>query len=423
MMPIPPESAPTATPSPPATYTVPPTYTPRPTYTVMPTATFIATSTETATATSTVTPSMTPTATYTTIPIATSTEASTEASTETSTVTSTSTATSTRTPTAIATTTPSSTNTLTSTAYPTATPTSTSSPTATPIPVCYQLTLAVEGSGESPIVLPNSSDGCPDRHYVHGEYIELTALPATEWLIERWLETDDDSRKTKSNTLHMPNAAHTITVTYGLLSPSEPIEPVALTCSDFTANDADFPTACLVGMVYLEGQPETELYVEIMNQAGNSARAYTYLRDYGPEPRPYYQFNLNAEPLWIAPSQPFTVHVYYNEIEQHQTVIAQAGRQQVDIVLPQESAERPIATINYLSDNNFVQGEVLTAHGSGQSQRSAGEIIAYRWQSDRDGILGEAATLELSANELTPGRHMLSFQVQDERGAWSASIN
>lgn len=46
-----------------------------------------------------------------------------------------------------------------------------------------------------------------------------------------------------------------------------------------------------------------------------------------------------------------------------------------------------------------------------------GQVDAYRWASDLDGIIGREP--ELVAESLSPGEHVITFQVRDDEGAWS----
>jgi len=59
------------------------------------------------------------------------------------------------------------------------------------------------------------------------------------------------------------------------------------------------------------------------------------------------------------------------------------------------------------------QDLVLQAEASDED----GDVVAYRWSSDIDGLVSEEP--ELEAERLTPGAHLITFQVQDDEGAWS----
>jgi DNA-binding beta-propeller fold protein YncE len=100
--------------------------------------------------------------------------------------------------------------------------------------------------------------------------------------------------------------------------------------------------------------------------------------------------------------------------------IADSANNRVQVFRPL-GFTRPIATINYLSATSLAAGERLTAYGMGQDSDETPEIAAYRWASDRDGVIGHAATLSATAG-LSPGLHRLTFAVQDGEGEWSDPV-
>ena len=87
-------------------------------------------------------------------------------------------------------------------------------------------------------------------------------------------------------------------------------------------------------------------------------------------------------------------------------------------ILPQ-SNQPPKAYINTIAPSTVVEGEMVSFSGHGTD--SDGNVVAYRWRSNRDGQLG--VTPELHTNILSPGDHVITFMVQDNNDAWSAEAS
>lgn len=87
-------------------------------------------------------------------------------------------------------------------------------------PTCYTLTRLHAGSGSDPVASPGRSDTCPTGEYVAGELITLTANPGSGWRVAGWSGTNNDGSTSTSNTLVMPAANHSVSVTYEELPPS-----------------------------------------------------------------------------------------------------------------------------------------------------------------------------------------------------------
>jgi hypothetical protein len=80
---------------------------------------------------------------------------------------------------------------------------------------CYYLTATHIGSGSDPVPSPLKSAACPtDGYYVSGELINLTATPATGYVIAHWSGTDNDSLTTSANTWTMETSNHVAAVGY-----------------------------------------------------------------------------------------------------------------------------------------------------------------------------------------------------------------
>lgn len=77
---------------------------------------------------------------------------------------------------------------------------------------------------------------------------------------------------------------------------------------------------------------------------------------------------------------------------------------------------RPVALIGSITPAGRVQeGETVTFNGSGSDPD--GSIVAYRWTSSLQGLLGTDPVF--STTGLLPGEHVIELSVQDDHGAWS----
>jgi len=78
----------------------------------------------------------------------------------------------------------------------------------------------------------------------------------------------------------------------------------------------------------------------------------------------------------------------------------------------------PVAAIDSLDPNPAIQGQPVTLSGSGTAE--GGVLSGYEWVSDRDGPLGQTATLTTST--LSPGMHRIAFRVRDNQERWSGWV-
>jgi len=85
--------------------------------------------------------------------------------------------------------------------------------------------------------------------------------------------------------------------------------------------------------------------------------------------------------------------------------------------LPQ-SNQPPKAYINAITPAEVNEGTMVTLSGHGTD--ADGQVVGYRWRSDRDGQLG--STPELKTSSLSVGDHAIYFMVQDNNDAWSAEV-
>ncbi len=86
-------------------------------------------------------------------------------------------------------------------------------------------------------------------------------------------------------------------------------------------------------------------------------------------------------------------------------------------ILPMTN-QPPTAYINSIAPAEVTQGGVVSFSGYGTD--ADGQVVAYRWRSDRDGQIGTQADFQTSS--LSVGQHSIFFMVQDNNGAWSAEV-
>jgi hypothetical protein len=80
---------------------------------------------------------------------------------------------------------------------------------------------------------------------------------------------------------------------------------------------------------------------------------------------------------------------------------------------------QPTAYIASVSPNPALVGQTVMLSGDGLDPE--GDAVAYLWNSSRDGFLGDSALLYLG--QLSVGEHLVTLQVRDSDGFWSASVN
>ena len=85
------------------------------------------------------------------------------------------------------------------------------------------------------------------------------------------------------------------------------------------------------------------------------------------------------------------------------------------MLLPQGN-QPPKAYIDGITPGEAVEGQTVRFIGHGTD--SDGQVVGYRWRSDKDGQFGTAAEVETSS--LSAGSHTIYFSVQDNSDAWSA---
>jgi len=77
----------------------------------------------------------------------------------------------------------------------------------------------------------------------------------------------------------------------------------------------------------------------------------------------------------------------------------------------------PSAIIDNIDPNPADVGEAVTFTGHGNDED--GSVVAYSWNSNRDGALSDLASF--TTDGLSEGEHEISFRVQDDGGKWSTA--
>jgi hypothetical protein len=80
---------------------------------------------------------------------------------------------------------------------------------------------------------------------------------------------------------------------------------------------------------------------------------------------------------------------------------------------------KPIAFIFEVKPNPSQEFEGVSFIGYGED--TDGEVIAYRWESNIDGIINHNASF--NTTNLSPGLHNISFFAQDDEALWSDPVN
>jgi len=79
---------------------------------------------------------------------------------------------------------------------------------------CYPLTLSHTGQGGNPTTSPTRTSGCPNGQFSPGQWIALTANPASGWQVKDWSGTDNNGSTATYNSATMPAGPHTVRVNY-----------------------------------------------------------------------------------------------------------------------------------------------------------------------------------------------------------------
>jgi hypothetical protein len=87
-------------------------------------------------------------------------------------------------------------------------------------------------------------------------------------------------------------------------------------------------------------------------------------------------------------------------------------------VFPQSNLA-PQAYIDSITPSEVAVGDTVSFAGHGTD--ADGQVVGYRWRSDRDGQLSASSTFQTSA--LSAGNHTIYFMVQNNRDVWSAETS
>ena len=79
----------------------------------------------------------------------------------------------------------------------------------------------------------------------------------------------------------------------------------------------------------------------------------------------------------------------------------------------------PVASIEMISPNPAEEGAPVVFSGAGTDED--GDIIAYKWTSSIDGVIGSDNSFTTSS--LSAGTHTITLQVQDNAEAWSNQVS
>ena len=80
----------------------------------------------------------------------------------------------------------------------------------------------------------------------------------------------------------------------------------------------------------------------------------------------------------------------------------------------------PTAVIDSIRPNPALPGAAVEFAGHG-TDSDGGDIFAYSWRSNIDGVLSSSASF--SASTLSTGQHTIYFKVQDDMGSWSTETS
>jgi hypothetical protein len=84
----------------------------------------------------------------------------------------------------------------------------------------------------------------------------------------------------------------------------------------------------------------------------------------------------------------------------------------------------PVATVLSVIPDMVVFGDVIDLYGAGRDFDRLGEgIVAYRWESSKDGVLVNQTRqhLNIPATDLSTGVHTITFSVLDDEGNWTST--
>jgi len=206
--------------------------------------------------------------------------------------------------------------------------------------------------------------------------------------------------------------------------PADPVAALSAECRDITPPGNERSDICIVGFVYMDGEPTNDVTVSISVDGATASKTQTAAHVFPQhEMRPYYRADLSQVAETIAADDLIAISAEVDGQKVSIQIVARAGLQQVDLVIPSDDADAdPISTINYVGQRTLQEDEFLTMVGGGQVGDASGEIVAWRWELNNDLVLGESPDLDVPADTLPSGIHEISLRVRDDAGNWSPPV-
>lgn len=141
-----------------------------------------------------------------------------------------------------------------------------------------------------------------------------------------------------------------------------------------------------------------------------------------PEPWGFYDWEAtNLVQQWVDQSKPNygVMFKYDSENINNYAVFASSdintATDRPKLTITYTMNQRPTAQITNYPVDTVYTGQAVTLEGNAWD--NDGTVIAYKWTSNLNGILGTSPVI--TVNNLTVGTHTINFTAQDDRGAWS----
>ncbi len=127
---------------------------------------------------------------------------------------------------------------------------------------------------------------------------------------------------------------------------------------------------------------------------------------------------LSTDEDFSKPAIELTVgtHTISFEVQDDDGAWSEPATDTLEIIAGEGENTPPTAQIDLIDPNPATEGQEVHFIGSGTD--SDGDVVAYKWTSNRDGFLSDLA--DFTTSGLSVGRHTISFEVQDDDGSWSA---
>jgi len=86
-----------------------------------------------------------------------------------------------------------------------------------------------------------------------------------------------------------------------------------------------------------------------------------------------------------------------------------------------ENNTAPEAVIDAIDPNSAEEGADVTFYGNGTDVD--GEVVKYKWESSKDGLLFKGEESSFTSSDLSVGDHVIYLMVMDDDGAWSDEVS